>query len=272
MTKDVKDAALMLNAVAGYDTMDSTCANEPVPDYTADLEKGVEGMVIGVPEEYFVEGMDPEVEKSVRDFIGVLENEGAKIKPISLPHTKYGVPTYYVLAPAEASSNLARYDGVRYGFRAGESSDLFDMYTSTREQGFGAEVKRRIMLGTYALSSGYYDAYYLKAQKVRTLIINDFTSAFEEVSAIVTPTAPSPAFNIGDRSDDPLKMYLSDIYTINCNLAGIPGISVPCGFTSGGLPIGLQVMGPYFDESTLFRVARVVEKAASAVLKKPSIA
>ncbi|VAX17377.1 Aspartyl-tRNA(Asn) amidotransferase subunit A @ Glutamyl-tRNA(Gln) amidotransferase subunit A [hydrothermal vent metagenome] len=271
MTKDVEDAAILMNVIAGYDEMDSTCANEPLPDYTADLDKGVKGLTIGVPDEYFVEGMDPEIDQNVREIITGLQNEGAEIKKISLPHTKYGVPTYYVIAPAEASSNLARYDGVRYGFRAEGTEGLLDMYSSTRMEGFGPEVKRRIMLGTYALSSGYYDAYYLKAQKVRTLIKNDFVDAFKEVDVIVTPTTPTPAFGIGEKTDDCLQMYLSDIFTINCNLSGIPGLSTPCGFTSGGLPIGFQVMGDYFDEATVLRVGKVVENIAGVKDKRPSL-
>ncbi|VAX20945.1 Aspartyl-tRNA(Asn) amidotransferase subunit A @ Glutamyl-tRNA(Gln) amidotransferase subunit A [hydrothermal vent metagenome] len=271
MTKDVEDAAILMNAIAGHDSMDSTCANEPVPDYTADINKGVSGLKIGIPEEYFTAGLDGEIEKSIRDNIKLLEDDGAEIVPVSLPHTKYGVPTYYVLAPAEASSNLARYDGVRYGFRAKGASGLADMYKNSRKDGFGAEVKRRIMLGTYALSSGYYDAYYLKAQKVRTLIKNDFLEAFKKVDVIVTPTTPTAAFGIGEKTDDPLEMYLSDILTINANIAGIPGISVPCGFTSDGLPIGLQALGAYFDEASLLRVAKVVEQKAGVVAEQPSI-
>ncbi len=269
MTKDVEDCAILMNVVAGHDSMDSTCANVPVADYTANLGKGVKGMKIGVPDEYFVDGMDPEVEKLVRDSIAVLEGEGAEIIPISLPHTKYGAPAYYVIAPAEASSNLARYDGVKYGFRAETDGDLNEMYSATRMEGFGTEVKRRIMLGTYALSSGYYDAYYLKAQKARTLIKNDFVEAFKNVDVIVTPTTPSPAFGIGEKTDDPLQMYLSDIFTINCNLAGIPGLSTPCGFSGNGLPVGLQVLGNYFEESTLLQVAQVVESKMYANANKP---
>ncbi|MGK7344796.1 MAG: Asp-tRNA(Asn)/Glu-tRNA(Gln) amidotransferase subunit GatA [Candidatus Nitrospinota bacterium M3_3B_026] len=271
MTKDVADCALMLGAIAGDDPLDSTCSPEPVPDYTADLDKGVEGMTIGVPEEYFVEGMDEDVEKTVRAALEALKEAGAAVKPISLPHTKYGVPAYYVIAPAEASSNLARYDGVKYGFRAQGAKSLMEMYSRTREEGFGAEVKRRIMLGTYALSSGYYDAYYLKAQKVRALVRKDFAEAFGDVSAIVAPTSPSAAFGIGERTGDPLKMYLSDIFTINANLAGIPGLSVPCGHTPEGLPVGLQILGKWFDEASLFRVASVVEEKTGAGAKKPAL-
>lgn len=271
MTKDVTDCAIMLNAIAGHDPMDSTCANEPAPDYTKGLDDGVKGLTIGAPDEYFVEGMDPEVEKSVRSAMSVLEDAGAKIKRISLPHTKYGVPTYYVLAPAEASANLARYDGVRYGYRTASATNLTEMYMKSRSEGFGQEVKRRIMLGTYALSSGYYDAYYIKAQKVRTLIKNDFVNAFKEVSVIMAPTTPTPAFGLGEKSDDPLGMYLSDIFTINLNLAGLPGVSIPCGFTSSGLPIGAQILGNFFDEALLLRVSRTLEKALGLTGRKPKI-
>ncbi len=272
MTKDVTDAALMMNVIAGHDPMDSTSADAPVSDHTAELDKGVQGMTLGVPKEYFVEGTDPDVRASIDAAVARLEKEGAAIREISLPHTAYGVPTYYVLAPAEASSNLARYDGVKFGYRAEGAEDLLSMYTRTRAEGFGAEVKRRIMLGTYALSSGYYDAYYLKGQKVRTLIARDFANAFNDVDAIVTPTSPTTAFGIGEKTDDPLTMYLSDIFTINANMAGIPGISVPCGFDGAGLPVGLQIMGRPFGESTLLRVAKAVEASSGVVGKKPPIA
>ncbi|MDH5678979.1 MAG: Asp-tRNA(Asn)/Glu-tRNA(Gln) amidotransferase subunit GatA, partial [Nitrospinota bacterium] len=231
MTKDIRDAAILTSVISGHDPMDSTCSSEPLGDYLSGLEDGVEGMVVGVPDEYFIEGMDPEVEQKVREAINILEQKGATVRRISLPHTKYAVPTYYVIAPAEASSNLARYDGVKYGYRDMEAEGLSSMYCSTRNKGFGSEVKRRIMLGTYALSAGYYDAYYLKALKARTLIKRDFQEAFKDVSVIVAPTAPAAAFGLGERVDDPLKMYLSDIFTISANLAGIPGVSVPCGFT-----------------------------------------
>lgn len=272
MTKDVTDAALMMNVVAGHDVHDSTSADEPVPDHGAELDRGVSGMTLGVPKEYFVDGTEPGVRSALDGAIKRLEGEGATIREISLPYTSYGIPCYYVLAPAEASSNLARYDGVRYGYRAEEAKDLLSMYSRTRAEGFGPEVKRRIMLGTYALSSGYYDAYYLKGQKVRTLIAKDFAEAFKEVDAIVTPTSPTTAFGLGEKADDQLTMYLSDIFTINANLAGIPGLSVPCGFDDDGLPVGLQLMGRPFAEPTLLRVAKVVESTSGVIGKKPSIA
>jgi aspartyl-tRNA(Asn)/glutamyl-tRNA(Gln) amidotransferase subunit A len=258
-TKTVKDAAILLRVIAGRDPMDSTSADVPVPNYVQQIGKPVRGMKLGVPREYFGEGLDPEVRASVEAAIQHLAQAGAEIVPISLPHTSYAVPTYYVIATAEASANLARYDGVRYGYRSPNTRTLADMYRKTRDEGFGPEVKRRIMLGTYVLSSGYYDAYYLKAQKVRTLLARDFQHAFAEVDAIVTPTAPTPAFKLGDKLDDPLSMYLADIYTVTADLAGIPGISVPCGKTKSGLPIGLQVLGKHFDEGTILRVAHVVE-------------
>ena len=271
MTKDVRDAALLTGIISGHDPMDSTCAREPVGDYLSRLEEGVKGMTVGVPDEYFTEGMDPEVEGKVRAAIELLEKNGAVIKRISLPHTLYAVPTYYVIAPAEASSNLARYDGVKYGYRDEDAGGLFSMYTSTRNKGFGSEVKRRIMLGTYALSAGYYDAYYLKALKARTLIKMDFQKAFESVSVIVAPTSPAPAFGLGEKMDDPLKMYLSDIFTISANLAGIPGVSVPCGMTKGGEPIGLQILGSYFQEASILRAARALEREIDFSSEKPRI-
>jgi aspartyl-tRNA(Asn)/glutamyl-tRNA(Gln) amidotransferase subunit A len=258
LTKTVKDAAILLGVIAGHDPMDSTSANMPVPDYSADLAKPVSGLRIGIPKEYFGEGLDAEVRAAVEAGIAKLRSAGCEIVPISLPHTAYAVPTYYVIATAEASANLARFDGVRYGHRARGASTLSEMYRKSRDEGFGAEVKRRIMLGTYALSSGYYDAYYLKAQRVRTLLARDFAEAFQKVDAIVTPTAPTAAFKIGEKSDDPLAMYLADIYTVTADLVGIPGISVPCGQTQSGLPIGLQVLGKHFDESTVLRVAAAV--------------
>lgn len=263
---NIQDAAILLGAVSGHDPRDSTSADEPVPDYTNDLEAGVESMKIGIPKEYFIEGMDPEVETAVREAIAVFEEQGAEIHEISLPHTEYALPVYYILAPAEASSNLARYDGVRFGVRKkGDSTfgSLFGMYAASRENGFGDEVKRRIMLGTYALSSGYYDAFYTKAQKVRTLICQDFKAAFENIDVVLSATAPTPAFKIGERLDDPISMYLSDILTIPCNLAGLPGISQPCGFTSGGLPIGLQLVGKPFAEKTILRAAAAFERATT---------
>ena len=261
ITKDVTDVALLLNVISGHDARDSTSANIPTPDFTRALRKDVEGMKIGLPKEYFIEGMDPEVEKSIRDAVKTLEGLGAKVVEVSLPHTDYAVATYYILATSEASSNLARYDGVKYGFRAEAPKDLMDMYMKTRDQGFGAEVKRRIMLGTYALSAGYYDAYYKKGQQVRTLIKRDFDEAFKTVDVIATPTAPTAAFKIGEKSSDPLQMYLSDIFTISVNLAGIPGISIPCGFTSGKMPIGLQLLGKHFNEESIIRAAFAYEQS-----------
>jgi aspartyl-tRNA(Asn)/glutamyl-tRNA(Gln) amidotransferase subunit A len=259
LTKTVKDAAILLGVIAGRDPMDATSSDVAVPDYVADLAKPIIGLKIGVPKEYFGEGLDAEVRAAVEAGIAKLRSAGCEILPISLPHTAYAIPTYYVIATAEASANLARYDGVRYGYRAKGARTLSDMYRRSRDEAFGAEVKRRIMLGTYALSSGYYDAYYLKAQQVRTLLTRDFEAAFQQVDAIVTPTAPTPAFKIGEKSDDPLSMYLADIYTVTADLAGIPGISVPCGKTASGLPIGLQVLGKHFDESTVLRVAASIE-------------
>ena len=271
LTKDVTDCALMLNVICGHDVMDSTSADVPIPDFTESLINDVKGLKLGIPQEYFIEGMDKEVEQSVRSAISLLESLGAQTIEISLPHTEYAVATYYIIAPAEASANLARYDGVRYGFRVEEASDLFDMYKKSRSQGFGPEVKRRIMLGTYALSTGYYDAYYLKAQKVRTLIKQDFDKAFETVDVIVTPTSPTPAFKIGEKIDDPLQMYLSDIFTNSCNLAGLPGISIPCGFSSDNLPIGLQILAPPFAEERLLQVAYTFEQNTDYHLKKPNL-
>jgi aspartyl-tRNA(Asn)/glutamyl-tRNA(Gln) amidotransferase subunit A len=261
LTKTVNDAALVLRTIAGRDLMDSTSADVPVPDYVAELEKPVRGSKLGVPKEYFGEGLDDEVRNAVEAAIQKLAKLGCEIVPISLPHTKYAIPTYYIVATAEASSNLARFDGVRYGFRASDAHSLSEMYRRSRDQGFGAEVKRRIMLGTYALSAGYYDAYYLKAQKVRTLLAQDFAAAFQKVDAIVTPTSPTAAFKLGEKVDDPLAMYLADIFTVTADLVGIPGISVPCGETKNNkLPIGLQILGKHFDEATILRVGRAVEQ------------
>jgi aspartyl-tRNA(Asn)/glutamyl-tRNA(Gln) amidotransferase subunit A len=260
MARTVGDVAALLQVLARHDPRDSTSAPADVPDYLADLEHGVAGLKLGVPREYFVEGMDPEVEASVREALKAYERLGATLVDVSLPHTKYALATYYLLAPAEASSNLARYDGVRYGRRARDAKGLRDMYGQTRDEGFGPEVKRRIMLGTYALSAGYYDAYYLKAQKVRTLIRDDFAKAFTQVDALVTPTSPVPAFKLGEKVNDPLSMYLMDVCTLPCNLAGLPGLSLPCGFTKAGLPIGLQLMGRPFDEAKLLRIARAFER------------
>jgi len=262
LTKTVKDTAIVLRTIAGRDPMDSTSAEVPVPDYVAELEKPVRGLKLGVAKEYFGDGLDAEVRSAVEAAIQNLANLGCEIVPVSLPHTKYAIPTYYIVATAEASSNLARYDGVRYGHRARDGRTLSEMYRRSRDQGFGAEVKRRIMLGTYALSAGYYDAYYLKAQKVRTLLAQDFAVAFQKVDAIVTPTSPAAAFKLGEKVDDPLAMYLADIYTVTADLAGIPGISVPCGKTKEKLPIGLQILGKHFDEATILRVATEHEQAA----------
>ena len=258
LTRTVKDAAILLGVIAGRDPLDSTSADVPVPNYVADLVKPLSSLRIGVPKEYFGEGLDAEVRAAVEAGIAKLRSAGCEIAPISLPHTAYAIPTYYVIATAEASANLARFDGVRYGYRAKGARTLSDMYRKSRDDAFGAEVKRRIMLGTYALSSGYYDAYYLKAQRVRTLLTRDFEEAFQKVDAIVTPTAPTPAFKLGEKADDPLSMYLADIYTVTADLAGVPGISVPCGKTLSGLPIGLQVLGRHFDESTVLRVGNAV--------------
>jgi aspartyl-tRNA(Asn)/glutamyl-tRNA(Gln) amidotransferase subunit A len=269
--KDVRDAALLLGAVAGHDPMDSTSAAIPVPDYAAELEQGVKGLRVGIPAEYFIEGLDPEVEAAVRAAIETLKGLGAKTESVSLPHTEYGLAAYYVIAPAECSSNLARYDGVKYGLRAPGARDLIDMYSRTRGAGFGAEVKRRVMLGTYALSAGYHDAYYGKAQKVRTLVLRDFQKAFERVDVIVAPTTPGAAFTLGERAD-PLSMYLNDVFTIPVNLSGLPGLSMPAGFTEVGLPIGLQVIGKAFDEATILRAAAAYEAATAWRERKPELA
>ena len=270
MTKDVRDSALLLQVLAGRDSADSTSTNRPVPDYAAALTGAIKGIRVGVPKEYFVSGMQPEVEKAVRDGIHELEKQGAVILDISLPHTEYAVAVYYIVATAEASSNLARYDGMRYGYRAG-AKDLIETYMITRDEGFGAEVKRRIMLGTYALSAGYYDAYYSKAQRVRALIKRDFDEAFQSCDLIVTPTAPTTAFKLGEKTQDPLQMYLSDIYTISINLAGLPAVSLPCGFDPEGMPIGMQIIGEHFDEATILRVAHHYEQATEWHKRKPRI-
>jgi aspartyl-tRNA(Asn)/glutamyl-tRNA(Gln) amidotransferase subunit A len=264
LTKTVKDSALILRYIAGRDPLDSTSADVPVPDYVAEIEKPVHGLRIGIPKEYFAEGLDPEVRATVETAIAKLEEAGCKAVPILLPHTPYAVPTYYLVATAEASSNLARFDGVRYAYRSKTAKSLSQMYRSTRDEGFGTEVKRRIMLGTYALSAGYYDAYYLKAQKVRTLLTRDFENAFQSVDAIVTPTTPTPAFKLGEKTDDPLAMYLADIYTVTADLVGIPGISVPCGKSKSGLPIGVQILGRHFDEPTILRLGHVVEHSVGS--------
>jgi aspartyl-tRNA(Asn)/glutamyl-tRNA(Gln) amidotransferase subunit A len=258
--KCVKDVAAVLQVIAGRDAMDSTSAEVAVPDYLAELEKPVRGLKVGVAKEYFGEGLDREVRAAVESAIQKLASLGCEIVEVSLPHTKYAIPAYYIIATAEASANLARFDGVRYGFRAQGVKSLSEMYRRTRDQGFGTEVKRRIMLGTYALSAGYYDAYYLKAQQVRTLLAQDFEEAFRKVDVIVTPTSPTAAFKLGEKVDDPLAMYLADIYTVTANLAGVPGISVPCGETKERLPIGLQILGRHFDESTVMRVGYAYEQ------------
>jgi len=258
---NVRDAATLLSVIAGPDARDATSSPAPVEDYAQESDKPAEGLRIGVPEEYFAEGLDAEVRAAIEKGIDALKAAGCTIKRVSLPHTKYAIPTYYLVATAEASANLARFDGVRYGYRSPESSTLADMYSHSRDEGFGAEVKRRILLGTYALSAGYYDAYYLKAQKVRRLLAEEFLRAFNEVDAIVTPTSPIPAFKIGEKSGDPLAMYLADIYTVTASLAGICGVTVPCGATTAGLPVGMQVLGAHFKESNAFRVARAVEAA-----------
>ncbi len=262
VTRTVEDAALMLQAMAGHDPKDSTAVDLPVPDYRATLEGGVKGLKIGIPKEYCADGMDGAIDKLWVSGAGWLKTAGAEIIDISLPHTKYALPTYYIIAPAEASSNLARYDGVRFGLRI-PGATLDEMYENTRAEGFGAEVKRRVLIGTYVLSAGYYDAYYLKAQRLRSLILRDFTQAFEKVDAILTPATPTAAFAIGDRMDDPIAMYLNDIFTVPVNLAGLPGISVPAGLSADGLPLSLQLIGRAFDEATMLRVARTVEQAAN---------
>jgi len=270
-TKDVEDAAILMNVIAGYDPRESTSVPEEVPDYRTFLGKGIEGWTVGIPKEYFVEGIDPEVEAAIRRAIQVVEGMGARCVEVSLPHSRYCLAVYYIVAPAEASSNLARYDGVKYGFRAEECRDLLDMYKKSRSAGFGAEVKRRIMIGTYALSSGYYDAYYKKASQVRALIKGDFDEAFKRCDVLLTPTTPTPAFRIGEKMDDPIQMYLSDIFTISTNLAGVPGISVPCGYTRAGLPIGVQFMAGHFQEGRLIQCASAYEKQAKIEKRRPKL-
>jgi aspartyl-tRNA(Asn)/glutamyl-tRNA(Gln) amidotransferase subunit A len=265
LTKSVKDAATVLQVIAGKDVMDSSSSDRPVQDYVGALSKPVEGLRIGVPEEYFGEGLDAEIRSAIEGVLVGLKAAGCVVKPVSLPHTKYAIPTYYVIATAEASSNLSRFDGVRYGFRAEEAKTLSAMYRKTREEGFGAEVKRRILLGTYALSAGYYDAYYRKAQQVRTLLTRDFLAAFAEVDVLIAPVTPTPAFKLGEKTDDPVKMYLEDIYSVAASLAGVCGVSVPCGNTKDGLPIGVQLMGRHFDEGTMLRVAQAVETGQQAM-------
>jgi len=260
LTKDVTDCALMMNVISGYDPKDSTSVNREVPDYSKALKEGLQGMKVGIPREYFIEGLDPEVEKAVKNGIEMLREAGAEIVEVSLPHTDYCVAVYYIIAPAEASSNLARYDGVRYGFRDKDSDALLDMYRNSRSMGFGNEVKRRIIIGTYALSSGYYDAYYKKASQVRTLITEDFKKVFEACDVLASPVTPTPAWKLAEKIDDPLSVYLSDILTISANLAGTPGISVPCGFSTSGLPVGLQIQAAHFQEEKLLTTAYNLEK------------
>ncbi len=268
--KDVRDCAQIFNVIAGHDPKDSTSAEFEVPDYTSILTGDVKGLRIGIPKEYFIEGTDPKVLQLVQDAINKFEAMGAVCEEATLPHTEYALPVYYLIAPAEASSNLARYDGVRYGYRDETAEDMITMFKRTRSEGFGTEVKRRIMLGTYALSSGYYDAYYLKALKVRTLIRQDFDRAFEKFDLLISPTSPTPAFRFGEKADDPIQMYLSDVFTISLNLAGIPGISIPCGF-SNGLPVGLQLMGKPFGEGTLFKAAHAFEQSTGYYKMKPNL-
>ncbi|MGC9975097.1 MAG: Asp-tRNA(Asn)/Glu-tRNA(Gln) amidotransferase subunit GatA [Syntrophales bacterium] len=271
LTKDVEDCAIMMNAIAGYDPRESTSVPMAVPDCTQFLSRGIGGFKVGIPKEYFIEGIDQEVTEAMNRAMKTIEGLGASCVEISLPHTEYCLAVYYIIAPAEASSNLARYDGVKYGFRAEDERALLDMYKKTRSAGFGAEVKRRIMIGTYALSSGYYDAYYKKASQVRALIRKDFEEALKDCNVIMTPTTPTPAFRIGEKMDDPLQMYLSDIFTISTNLAGIPGISVPCGFTRQGLPIGVQFMAGHFEEGKLIQIAAAFEKQTNLGNRRPDL-
>ncbi len=270
-TKDVEDCAIMMNILAGYDPKDSTSVPHEVPNYKSFLHRDISGWTVGIPREYFMDGIDPEVLAAVKKAIKVIEATGARCIDVSLPHTEYCVAVYYIVAPAEASSNLARYDGVKYGYRAENCRDLLDMYKKTRSAGFGAEVKRRIMLGTYALSSGYYDAYYKKASQVRARIKEDFDNAFRRCDVIMTPTSPTPAFKLGEKTDDPLQMYLSDIFTISANLAGIPGISLPCGFTDQGLPIGVQFLAGHFEEEKLLQIAHCYEQNARLEKRRPKL-
>jgi len=272
LSKNVADGAIMLNAIAGYDPADSTSVPQDVPDYTAALQNGLKGVKVGIPREYSAtEGMDPEVSAAVDKAVKVIEDMGAEKVEVSLPHTEYAVAVYYVIAPCEASSNLARYDGVKYGVRDKDQNELIQMYRRTRSRGFGPEVQRRIIIGTYCLSAGYYDAYYGKASQVRTLIMGDFKKAFETCDVLACPVAPTPAFKIGEKVDDPLTMYLMDIFTISANLAGIPGMSVPCGFSKQGLPIGLQLMAKHFNEAMLLKVAYNFEQATEFHKKKPDL-
>jgi aspartyl-tRNA(Asn)/glutamyl-tRNA(Gln) amidotransferase subunit A len=271
MGRTVADVAAVLQAMAGHDPLDATSAAVEVPDYARALGRDARGLRLGVPREYFPEGLDAEVASAVRAALDLAKDLGATVRDVSLPHTEYAIPTYYILATAEASSNLARYDGVRYGHRAREVRDLQDLYLRTRSEGFGAEVKRRIMLGTYVLSSGYYDAYYLKGQKVRTLIRRDFDAAFEKVDLLITPTTPTAAFTLGEKVDDPLAMYLSDIFTVTVNLAGLPGLSLPCGLTRAGLPIGLQILGRRFDEAGVLSLGALLEARIGFAKHRPRL-
>ena len=272
LTKDVRDCALMLNAICGHDPLDSTSIDRPVPDFTASLQDGLQGVRVGVPREYFGQGLDPEVERVARAAIAMLQEAGAEIVEVTLPHTDYCVAVYYLIAPAEASSNLARFDGVRYGYRDRSAGALIDLYNRSRSQGFGDEVKRRILIGTYALSAGYYDAYYKKASQVRTLIKEDFARAYASCDLLVSPVVPTPAWAIGAGADDPLSLYLSDILTLSANLAGTPGMSVPCGFSSQGLPIGVQLQAAHFQEEILLRAAHNLEQRAGVTGRKPPLA
>ncbi|MEK6645475.1 MAG: Asp-tRNA(Asn)/Glu-tRNA(Gln) amidotransferase subunit GatA [Candidatus Firestonebacteria bacterium] len=269
--RDVRDCALLMEMISGHDEFDSTTANVPVPKYTELLDRDIKGLKFGIPKEYFIEGVDAEVKEAILIAIKQLEILGAIPVEISLPHTQYCLPVYYIIAPCEASSNLARFDGVHYGYRSPNSPNLLEMYKNTRAEGFGKEVKRRIMIGTYALSSGYYDAYYVKALKVRTLIKRDFEEVFKKCDCIITPTSPTSAFKIGERVEDPVKMYLADIFTVSVNLAGVPAISVPCGWTKEKLPIGLQIIGKHYDEETIFRVAYAYEQSTNWHKQRPNI-
>ena len=271
ITKDVEDAALLLQAIAGHDPRDSTSVAQPVPDFRAALQQPIKGLRLGIPKEYFVPGMNADVASAVQDAIRTCQELGAEICEVSLPHTEYGVAAYYIIAPAEASSNLARYDGVKYGYRVPGARELMAMYRQSRSEGFGSEVKRRIMLGTYVLSAGYYDAYYRKASQVRILIREDFTKAFTQCDALLAPVAPIPAFKIGEKADDPLEMYLNDVLTLPASLAGVPGLSVPCGFSAEKLPIGLQILGPHFREEVILRIAYQFEQATPHLRRKPQV-
>ncbi|MCL2661141.1 MAG: Asp-tRNA(Asn)/Glu-tRNA(Gln) amidotransferase subunit GatA, partial [Acidobacteriaceae bacterium] len=265
LTTNVRDAATILEVIAGHDPMDATSSEQPVGDYVASLEKPVAGLRVGVPEEYFGEGLDPEIRAAIEGVLDGLRKDGCVVTPVKMPHTRYAVPTYYVIATAEASANLARFDGVRYGFREKQAKTLSEQYRRTRDEGFGAEVKRRILLGTYVLSAGYYDAYYKKAQQVRALLTRDFLEAFAAVDVLVAPMTPTPPFRLGEKVDDPMQMYLGDIYTVAASLAGVCGASVPCGETKAGLPIGVQILGRHFGETTMLRVARAIEEGQNRI-------